>query len=673
MRISRPGVLVLIAGFALSACHGGSAPNATTDEKLAPRWTVLLYMAADNNLEFAAVEELESMLRAKTTEPLDVLVEIDRSAERHEGSVGSVANWTGVKRFRIREGKLTELADLGEHDQSNPEHLSDFIAWGLLQSPAPRVALVLWNHGSGWSGFGDDDTAATSGAHMNLPVLSRAIRKGLEGAGRQKFDLIGFDACLMAGVEVVYELRNETDYVLASEELELADAGWDWESLLEFLSAHPDAGPVAFGQQVLDNYSARVRLRLAGDAAAFDETFTLSLSSTAGAEALTTALHELGDALSTHILSRAYWQVIAYTQLSVSRFGFPGQIYGSADIGELVEHVLQFEANETADHATRRDLAHVQALARNVMTELHEVVVAKENGVRRSNAAGLSIYIPQNKAELRRDLGDYVETAFGAHSGWRNLFAAYHLVLALDDTPPEITIDSISVLSESVQFQFHLKHENDVQAASVVVASKEGDQFFVASATPLLADNAVQLDEVPLRPWILSDGTHSSRVAIIAQVGTILDAAPEVASIPVQVQLGKHEEKGELRVRRDPTDGLVIEGLLVGAEREVVPLKAAKIRAWRPTLTRTGLSWPEESTAPWMEAAEVKLRLRAANEPATEQALFWFRAQDFSGNVGQALLLADRMESSARIITIEDLPEAISVPATNGCQAPGTC
>ena len=62
--------------------------------------------------------------------------------------------------------------------------------------------------------------------------------QGLAAARLDKFDILGFDACLMAAFEAVAKFSKYCDYFLASEELEvrLCTLGfgvgfWGWEAL----------------------------------------------------------------------------------------------------------------------------------------------------------------------------------------------------------------------------------------------------------------------------------------------------------------------------------------------------------------------------------------------------------------------------------------------------------
>lgn len=87
-------------------------------------------------------------------------------------------------------------------------------------APASSYGLVFWSHGTGWL----DDGSATAARPQNIRPLSYGddlgtrmsipdLAKGLEGS---KFDFIYFDCCLMATVEVAYQLRHATPQIVAS-------------------------------------------------------------------------------------------------------------------------------------------------------------------------------------------------------------------------------------------------------------------------------------------------------------------------------------------------------------------------------------------------------------------------------------------------------------------------
>lgn len=76
-------------------------------------------------------------------------------------------------------------------------HASGWLPAGALQNPAPRSRSV---------GVDDGDAGR---AEMDIAEFAAAIPGGM-------FDFIVFETCLTAGVEVAYELRGKSDYMLAS-------------------------------------------------------------------------------------------------------------------------------------------------------------------------------------------------------------------------------------------------------------------------------------------------------------------------------------------------------------------------------------------------------------------------------------------------------------------------
>ena len=60
------------------------------------------------------------------------------------------------------------------------------------------------------------------------------MRHNQSASGRQpgSFDLIGFDACLMATVEVAKVIEPHAKYMIASEEIEPGH-GWLWNAVIQ--------------------------------------------------------------------------------------------------------------------------------------------------------------------------------------------------------------------------------------------------------------------------------------------------------------------------------------------------------------------------------------------------------------------------------------------------------
>ncbi len=98
-----------------------------------------------------------------------------------------------------------------------PETMQTVISDMRSTLQATSYGLIFGSHATGWiegsktvsaRSFGDD-----KGYSINIPEMANAIKNGLGG---KKADFILFDACMMGLAEVYYELRDVTDYCVAS-------------------------------------------------------------------------------------------------------------------------------------------------------------------------------------------------------------------------------------------------------------------------------------------------------------------------------------------------------------------------------------------------------------------------------------------------------------------------
>lgn len=208
---------------------------------------MMVYMIG-SNLESesgAASDDLYEMVNADLGEDLQVVVETGGASMWMNDVVSADAN----QRFEISDGDLIYLEDAGDASMTETETLSDFINWTVDQYPADRYMLVLWDHGGGtiggfgWDEIYDDDS-------FSLETLAAAIE-----VTDVQFDMIGFDACLMATVETAYTLEPYADYLIASEELEPGD-GWYYTDFLTSLGEDVSMDTISLGKQIIDDYGA---------------------------------------------------------------------------------------------------------------------------------------------------------------------------------------------------------------------------------------------------------------------------------------------------------------------------------------------------------------------------------------------------------------------------------
>lgn len=210
--------------------RGLANPEPDVEQPIPPweigKWTVMVFMAADNDLESFAMLDLKEMEAARLPADVSVVVGIDRTP----GYETSNGNWTdtrvGVISHDPNNGAVSSpLSSVGEVNTGNPATLAAFIDWAVQERPAEHYALVVWNHGDGINGVAFD---ASSG---NDSLSFREIRDAIAASIPGSLDLVGFDACSMAFIEQAAALDGTAGYMVASQELEPGE-GWDYAAWL---------------------------------------------------------------------------------------------------------------------------------------------------------------------------------------------------------------------------------------------------------------------------------------------------------------------------------------------------------------------------------------------------------------------------------------------------------
>ncbi len=248
--------IALLLGLLFPGIPAHSAPAPKT-----AHWTFIVYMAADNNLEAAGIDDFLEMAAAGSDANIDIVVQLDRIP----GYDSSYGDWTTTKRFHITPGMTPDPAngiDIGEANMGDPQTAIDFIQWARANYPAEHYALVWWNHGGGWlSDFSAHDAGIedfcwddSNGGDALTSAELYQILDTVTAGGSQPIDLVGFDACLMAMWEVDNQIKPFASTVsVSSEETEPFD-GWPYNTILNDLKANPTWPAAVLGADIVQRY-----------------------------------------------------------------------------------------------------------------------------------------------------------------------------------------------------------------------------------------------------------------------------------------------------------------------------------------------------------------------------------------------------------------------------------
>ncbi|MFN3996125.1 MAG: clostripain-related cysteine peptidase, partial [bacterium] len=193
-----------------------NAETKVEEEGKKKKWLVIHYGAGDNNLAsfiFSDTDELEKVGSDGNTHVISIL---------DVGKQWGVP-FRGARIFYLKQddqtGKINSpiMKNLGQVNMADPKFMAEVIKEVIKRFPAENIAIIIGDHGAGWEGAVEDDSAG--GKFMKIGEIREALEEVSKSIGK-KIDVLAFDACLMAMAEVGYELKNAVKYMVASEQLE---------------------------------------------------------------------------------------------------------------------------------------------------------------------------------------------------------------------------------------------------------------------------------------------------------------------------------------------------------------------------------------------------------------------------------------------------------------------
>ncbi|MEQ8186975.1 MAG: clostripain-related cysteine peptidase [Candidatus Eremiobacterota bacterium] len=196
----------------------GSSASETSAPK---KWTFMHYAAGDNNLAPYIESDVDEMERIGSDANTNIVALLDLNRGK------------GAKTYYITQDKTPGLKSevLENHglvNTSDPKFLAKFIIDSVKKFPAEHYMLDIGDHGGGWSGAISDDS---TGGWMSTPQIRQALDMAQKETG-VKLDIVAFDCCLMATGEVANELKDHTNFMVASQESE-GGAGWTYNDVLK--------------------------------------------------------------------------------------------------------------------------------------------------------------------------------------------------------------------------------------------------------------------------------------------------------------------------------------------------------------------------------------------------------------------------------------------------------
>ena len=407
------------------------------------KWTVLVYLAGDNNLDEDGARDLAEMAKVGSNNDINIVAQFDRAGD------------VGTQRLYITKGggyPRDSIENLGETNTGDPKVLIDFLKWGISTYPAEKYMAILWNHGSGWNEDDVYDRAMKVSPEKEkfTPLSKRAIRErrikktmfsttmdeilsqaapmrailyddeskdfldnkemknvlteGAKLTPGKRFDIIGFDACLMNTIEVAYQLKDTAKVIVGSEETE-PGAGWPYDKVLGALAAKSSMSPQELGKIIVDSYVKSY------DMGAHSEAVTMSAVNPDKISSVVSSMDKWAMALTKNIMSQDIFNAVLICSEKAQKFYY--QTY--KDIFDLARLLKE-----------KSGVKEIQDASAGVMDALkpadnNYVLASKTLTPQMANAHGASIYFPGRQSYTKY----YDNLDFAKKSKWDEFIKAY--------------------------------------------------------------------------------------------------------------------------------------------------------------------------------------------------------------------------------------------------------
>jgi hypothetical protein len=168
-------------------------------------WVVLYWMPYDNDLTRFGEPIVKMLTRGTQNSEIAVAIQSDYQGDRK------------MRRRLLTNGSIQEIDVTGE-DSSDVSGLSAYLEWASQTLAAERWAVIVMGHGGKINEISPDDRGMTrqNRTWMRVDRFADAVSNFNRASGGG-IELLFFQNCNKATLEVIYEARNCARYTLASQ------------------------------------------------------------------------------------------------------------------------------------------------------------------------------------------------------------------------------------------------------------------------------------------------------------------------------------------------------------------------------------------------------------------------------------------------------------------------
>lgn len=351
-----------------------------------------------------ATDDLAELMEVELPEHVTVVIQ-----------TGGASTWWNdlidaekLQRWVYDSQGLTLVDEQPSASMGEASTLADFLSFANENYPASRKAVLFWNHGGGSvSGAAFDELYDLDS--LTLDEMYAAFSAVWpENAAQPPLELIGFDTCLMATVDVAHVFSGLAHYMVASEETEPAN-GWYYTGWAGALAEDPAMDGAALGRIICDTYYEGCQ------AVGTEENATLSLVDLTRTGPLLEAYESFGaEALAAACQDPSFFTQFARVAAKSENYGGNTRQQGYTNMVDL--------------GSMARQSADMLDSSAAVLSALDDCVLYQVRGKYRAEATGLSCYYSYNGDV--DDFNGYISVGAGEAFKY---FYAYELTGQLDE------------------------------------------------------------------------------------------------------------------------------------------------------------------------------------------------------------------------------------------------
>jgi len=393
----------------------------------ASSWTIFIYLEATDNLCDMAIKNLTDLALADSDSRITFIAQVHAFSDK-------------AIRYKIEHKKLIPLEYI-TLTTSDKQNFIDANIWAFSNYKSAKNMLVIWNHGWGilepvWNSMQKAwclepdlvheiscETCSTrkhldqsctervhdiqhrgflSNAHTHTMLsnndLTDALAQVTDQLPHKQFDIIGFDTCMGAQLEISYQLVPYARYQIGCQNCELKD-GWDYGALGTHIT--PKMAAHELVQVIINTYHEYYQKETR------QETYTISAIDLSQIYKLCGQLELVINRLVELCKNESELKkIIIETRLVSPGFCFiPMYTDLYAFCAQLADRLNTYQEDRL--QALTQELYKLRKLAQ-------EVIIANKTGTQMHDKAhGISIYFPVNHID-----SSYFQALFAQKTLW---------------------------------------------------------------------------------------------------------------------------------------------------------------------------------------------------------------------------------------------------------------